>query len=205
MNLPNKLTVLRLILVPAIVIVMMVSDDLWADIVAIVLFTGASITDLLDGRIARRDGLITDFGKLLDPLADKFMVIGTCMMILYRAMLSGNRIFAVLFFWNTLILVFRELAVTSMRLMVAGSKKQPTGEKKDLAANMLGKTKTCVQIGCVLACLAEHMFYTNIPPLNFLLTWLPLSYLSTAGMILFTVWSGIVYIIGYSKYLDSAK
>ena len=74
MNLPNKLTVLRLCLVPVFVVIMMVSNAVWASVTGLLLFIIASLTDMLDGKIARKYNLITDFGKLMDPLADKLMV-----------------------------------------------------------------------------------------------------------------------------------
>ena len=72
MNLPNKLTVLRLLLVPVILVVMLLPYSIVNNLIALIVFAGASITDYFDGKIARRDNLITDFGKFLDPLADKF-------------------------------------------------------------------------------------------------------------------------------------
>lgn len=201
LNLPNKLTVLRLILVPIFVVVMMVSDALWASIVGLVLFVGASLTDMLDGKIARKHGLVTDFGKFLDPLADKFMVIGAQLVILYRAMTAQtpNVLFCNLFFWAVLLVIFRELAVTSIRLVVSGS------SGIVIAANMLGKIKTCTQIACVVCCIAEPLFYQNIAALNGMMKLLPLSVVTTALMLIFTLWSGINYIASYWKYLDPEK
>ena len=86
MNLPNKLTVLRLCLVPIFVVIMMVSDAVWASATGLVLFIVASLTDMLDGKIARKYNLVTDFGKFMDPLADKFMVIGAMFVILFRSL-----------------------------------------------------------------------------------------------------------------------
>ena len=201
LNLPNKLTVLRLILVPIFVVVMMVSDALWASITGLVLFIVASLTDMLDGKIARKHGLVTDFGKFLDPLADKFMVIGAMLVILYGTLTAEDPhpVFAPVFFWGVLIMIFRELAVTSMRLVVSGS------SGIVVAANMLGKIKTCTQIACVIACIAEPLFYENIAALSFLSDYLPLSILTTALMIVFTLWSGINYIASYWKYLSPEK
>ncbi len=201
LNLPNKLTVIRLILVPIFVVILMVSDALWASITGLVLFIGASLTDMLDGKLARKHGLVTDFGKFLDPLADKFMVIGALLVILYKSMATTprNDLFCMIFFWSVMIVIFRELAVTSIRLVVSGS------SGIVIAANMLGKIKTCVQIACVIACIAEPMFYRNIAPLNFLMDYLPLSFLTAAGMLVFTLWSGINYIVSYWKYMDPEK
>ena len=88
MNLPNRLTVLRLIMVPVFIAVMVLPDSvvpaLMTGIIGAFLFITAAVTDMLDGKIARKYGLITDFGKLMDPLADKFMVIGALTVIVYR-------------------------------------------------------------------------------------------------------------------------
>ena len=201
LNLPNKLTVLRLILVPIFVVIMMVSDAIWASVAGLVLFIVASLTDMLDGKIARKYNLVTDFGKFLDPLADKFMVIGAMLVILYRANAreNPNVLFANIFFWAVLVVIFRELAVTSMRLVVSGS------SGIVVAANMLGKIKTCTQIACVICCIAEPIFYENITALNGMMNILPASIVTTALMIIFTLWSGINYIVSYWKYLDPEK
>ena len=201
MNLPNKLTVLRLIMVPFFVVVLMLSNAVWASAIGLVLFIGASITDMLDGKIARKYGLVTDFGKFLDPLADKFMVIGAMMVILYRSMTATtpNKLFCTVFFWSVLVVIFRELAVTSIRLVVSGSKGIV------IAANQLGKIKTVTQIVCVCACIAEPYFYQYIKPIGFLGEYLPLSVATAAVMLFFTLWSGIHYIVSYWKYLDPEK
>ena len=197
MNLPNKLTVLRLILVPIFVVIMMVSDALWASAVGLVLFIVASLTDMLDGKIARKHNLVTDFGKFMDPLADKFMVIGAMFVILYRSLsLYSDELFSNVFFWAFMIVIFRELAVTSIRLVVSGS------SGIVIAANMLGKIKTCTQIACVICCIAEPVIYD-------LIGWgtysLPISLVTAALMLVFTLWSGINYIVSYWKYLDPEK
>ena len=197
MNLPNKLTVLRLILVPIFVVIMMVSNALWASAVGLVLFIVASLTDMLDGKIARKYNLVTDFGKFMDPLADKFMVIGAMFVILYRSLsLYSDELFSNVFFWAFMIVIFRELAVTSIRLVVSGS------SGIVIAANMLGKIKTCTQIACVICCIAEPVIYD-------LIGWgtysLPVSLVTAALMLVFTLWSGINYIVSYWKYLDPEK
>lgn len=201
MNLPNKLTAIRMIMVPVFVIVLMVSEAIWASIVGLVLFVVAAFTDMLDGKIARKNNLVTDFGKFLDPLADKFMVIGAMLVILYRTMtrVPLNELFSNIFFWAVMIVIFRELAVTSIRLVVSGS------QGIVIAANMLGKIKTCTQIACVICCIAEPLFYENIDALSFLMEYLPLSMLTSVLMLVFTLWSGIHYIASYWKYLDPEK
>lgn len=200
LNLPNKLTVLRMCMVPVFVVIMMVSNAVWANIVGLVLFVTASLTDMLDGKIARKNNLVTDFGKFMDPLADKFMVIGAMLVILYKAMTFGeSSLFNTLFFWAVLVVIFRELAVTSIRLVVSGS------SGIVVAANMLGKIKTCTQIACVVVCIAEPVLYANVPALAKLAWTLPASLVTTLLMLFFTLWSGINYIVSYWKYLDPEK
>ena len=197
MNLPNKLTVLRLCLVPVFVVIMMLSDAVWASATGLVLFIVASLTDMLDGKIARKYNLVTDFGKFMDPLADKFMVIGAMFVILFRSLsLYGDKIFANVFFWAFMIVIFRELAVTSIRLVVSGS------SGIVIAANMLGKIKTCTQIACVICCIAEPVIYELLGMETSLL---PVSLATAALMLIFTLWSGINYIVSYWKYLDPEK
>ena len=197
MNLPNKLTVLRLCLVPVFVVIMMVSSALWASAVGLALFIVASLTDMLDGKIARKYNLVTDFGKFMDPLADKFMVIGAMFVILYRSLsLYQDKLFSNVFFWAFMIVIFRELAVTSIRLVVSGS------SGIVIAANMLGKIKTCTQIACVICCIAEPVIYEL---LNVGTQHLYASLVTSALMLIFTLWSGINYIASYWKYLDPEK
>lgn len=201
MNLPNKLSMLRLIMVPIFMVVLAIPATvlpMWLSaVVGAVLFILASITDCLDGKIARKYNLITDFGKLIDPLADKFMVIGAMIMILYRA----DR-YELLFVLALTVVVFRELAVTAMRLI--------TASKSGVAvpANMLGKIKTVSQIVFVVAALIEPLIYA-IPYTLFqdaglwFLDMLPLTVLSAIVMTVFTIWSGVNYIVALWKYIET--
>ena len=203
MNLPNKLTMLRLCLVPVIMVLLLLPDSLvpWeiAYGVGVVIFAVTAFTDMLDGKIARARGLITNFGKFMDPVADKFMVIGTLMALLFRMLrpdLYGLRyksVFTVVFFVAVIAIIFRELAITSLRLVLVNS----TGTV--VAAKMLGKIKTVSQILCICALLIE-------PLLDKLITYLagdwalagvyPLSWGLVAVMLVFTLWSGFDYIKG---------
>ena len=202
MNLPNKLTVLRIILVPIFIVVMMlpaaVLSPLASGLIGVSLFIIASLTDMLDGKIARKYGLVTDFGKLMDPLADKFMVIGALTVIVYRY--ANVRAF---FIWALLLVIFRELAVTSLRLVASSS------GGVVVPANMLGKIKTVTQIVCVCTVVIEPMLYSISALAKFLPAWwvqnVPLTYLTGGLMMLFTVWSGINYFVGMWKYLDPQK
>ena len=202
MNLPNRLTVLRVAMVPLFMVVMVLPGtlvpELVTGIIGAFLFIFAAVTDMLDGKIARKYNLITDFGKLMDPLADKFMVIGALTVIVYR---YDN--LRPVFIWALLVVVFRELAVTSLRLVAS------TSGGVVVPANMLGKIKTVTQIVCVSAAIIEPMLY-EIPVLReWLPEWwihyVPLTYLSCGAMMLFTVWSGANYFRAMWKYLDPAK
>ena len=134
MNLPNKLTLLRIILVPAVIAAILI-DFPFHFLVAGILFGVAAITDALDGRIARRDNLITDFGKFADPLADKILVISV-MVCFVKLNLCGAI--------PLIIIIFREFAVTSIRLVAAA-------KGKVIAANMWGKVKTVTQIIAIVS------------------------------------------------------
>ena len=129
MNLPNKLTLLRIILVPAVIAAILI-DFPYHFLIAGLLFGAAAITDALDGKIARRDNLITDFGKFADPLADKILVISV-MVCFVKLNLCGAI--------PLIIIIFREFTVTSIRLVAAA-------KGNVIAANMWGKVKTVTQI-----------------------------------------------------------
>ena len=207
MNLPNRLTVIRLCLVPVLLIVGMLPNSMIPHYISCficaALFIGTAVTDMLDGKIARRDGLITDFGKFLDPIADKFMVIGALFVLLYKF----NNLRLVLIF-TLIIVVFRELAVTSMRLVVS------TGEGIVVAANILGKVKTVSQIVAVSTTFLEPVVQFIVKRIYGLATdteplWrtdiVPLTWASIAFSLVMTVWSGVDYIKSYWKYLDPEK
>lgn len=190
LNLPNKLTVLRMILVPIFMIVLLLPvEGGWPSIVGCALFILTSLTDMLDGQIARRCNMITDFGKFLDPLADKFLIFGAMLAILCKY----DEIRGV-FVWVAAIVILRELAVTSLR-MIANQKAGVV-----VAANWLGKIKTVTQmIAVVVILLEELVFPAAIAELH-----IP-AYVMMAVMTLFTVWSGLNYLKAMWPYLDPEK
>ena len=196
MNLPNRLTILRMILIPfcmiAIIYPLFPGDVIWR-IVAAALFGLTSLTDMLDGKIARKYNLITDFGKFLDPLADKLLIIGTMLAILVRY--SDNQLFCWIFVWALLIVILREIAVTSLRMIAS----QKAGAV--VAAGWLGKVKTVLQMICMLTCLLEGL----IPALTSIDTHMILSYITTAAMTFMTLWSGLDYFKAFLPYLDPEK
>jgi CDP-diacylglycerol--glycerol-3-phosphate 3-phosphatidyltransferase len=139
LNLPNVLTVLRIMLVPVLVAAL-VGNTPEGDVLAAVVFALASLTDFVDGYLARARGSVTTFGKLMDPLADKLLIVAALL-----ALVSLDRLPA----WVAMVIIARELAVTVLRLgaVQAGVV---------IAANMFGKVKTCLQIAAVLAVIAVH-------------------------------------------------
>ena len=148
MNLPNKLTLWRIILVPFFVAALLIPFPLHT-IVALVLFIAASITDMLDGRIARKRNLITDFGKFADPLADKIVVLAALLCFVQNGWCDCIAV---------IIVLFREFTVTSIRLIAAAK-----GEV--IAANIWGKVKTVTQMVAIITILVFRAAYDIIVPL----------------------------------------
>lgn len=192
MNLPNKLTVLRLCLVPVIIVELLLPVNTVTNILGALIFLATALTDMLDGKIARAQGLVTDFGKFLDPLADKFMCISAMMCIMYRS--HNVELIFNMFMVLVMVTVFRELAVASIRLIAAKN------ANIVVAANMLGKIKTVSQIVCIMAALIEPVL-AKVSFLS-LFGYYPITVISSLITLVMTVWSGVVYIKTYWKYLD---
>lgn len=208
MNLPNKLTVLRLIMVPIFMVVMLLpvfidfhneTVNTVLNIVGVLLFIIASLTDMLDGKIARKHNLVTDFGKFMDPLADKFMVIGAMLCIFYSNSVAGNKAVATLYFITLVVVIFRELAVTSIRLVANSS------SGVVIAANWMGKVKTVTQIIAVCSAIIEPMLWSLFGVGGFVETFPPIAFTTTVVTIYLTIHSGLNYIVGAWKYLDPEK
>lgn len=172
MNLPNKLTIARIILVPLLLIMLYnISDKLVMSILSAVLFLVISLTDLLDGYIARKYNLITDFGKFLDPLADKILVISTMITFIDMEYIHSLAV---------IIIIIREFLVTSLRLVAAS-------DNLVIAASKLGKLKTVTQMTVltVLFFTPQLKAFTTFP-INEILVW---------TMVAVTVISGMDYLI----------
>ena len=187
MNLPNKLTLGRIILVPLMVAALLI-DFPFNNLVALIIFAAASITDLLDGKIARKQNLVTDFGKFADPLADKILVLATLLCFVQNGYCDCVAV---------IIVLFREFSVTSIRLIAASS-----GEV--IAANIWGKAKTVSQMIAVIAILVMQ-FILNLANDTNLISAQAESIMSSAfgiaGEVLvwistvFAVISGVIYIV----------
>lgn len=213
MNLPNKLSLIRLAMVPVILLVGMFTPQYSTSgpsiafyistVICAALFIAASITDMLDGKIARRDGLVTDFGKFIDPIADKFMVIGALFVLLFK--FKNLEIIMII---SLIIVVFRELAITSIRLVASKS------SNVVLAASMVGKVKTVTQIIAISTVFLEPVvqWITKLiteaivgGPVVWRYDILPLSWITIVLSLVMTLWSGISYLRSYWKYLDPEK
>ena len=183
MNLPNQLTVLRIIMIPIFILVLVLPIDLGTltvgttqlentHLIAAILFAAASITDWLDGKIARSRGLVTNFGKFADPLADKMLVMTAFIMLVELDKAPG---------WVVSIIVCRELAVTGLRLLLV----EQSGEV--MAAAWPGKIKTATQMVAII-----FLFLNNIP---FSMIGLSIDQIMLYLCLIFTIYSGVDYFI----------
>ena len=194
MNLPNTLSLIRVALVPAFVATLILMRDLgiWGIIVPTVIYIVTALTDMLDGMIARKYNLVTDFGKFIDPLADKFMVISSMIAILVRMLLEGSDVLALVFVWVVLLILRRELGVTSLRLVVASN------SGIVVAASIFGKIKTISQMVGTVVIIVE-------PLIPFFSENRILSYVFMLVMAFTTVFSGLDYLRAYLPHIDSNK
>ena len=176
MNLPNRLTLARVIAIPAIVALMMIGGRV-CGLTAAVLFVAASLTDYLDGHIARSRGLVTDFGKFMDPIADKLLVTAVMIMMVERALMPG---------WVLVVFVAREFIVSGLRLVAAG-------KGRVLAAGKLGKLKTATQIVAIVAVLLNNYPFSTFG--------FPMADILMILAAILTLWSGVDYILKCRHFL----
>ena len=196
LNVPNTLSLIRCLLVPVFVATLLFMKDIpiWGYVVPAIVYILTGLTDMLDGKIARKYNLVTDFGKFIDPLADKFMVLSSMIAILVWMLLRGEIMLALIFVWVVLIILLRELGVTSLRLVVAGK------SGIVVAASMLGKIKTVSQMVGTVVLIVEPMFVLPIFTEQHVL-----SYAFMAIMAFTTLFSGLDYLKAYLPYIDSNK
>lgn len=195
MNLPNKLTLLRIILVPFFVAALLLPAIPHHYLIALIIFAAASITDMLDGKIARKYNMVTDFGKFADPLADKILVISAFACFIELDIV--NAVFIIL-------VLFREFTVTSIRLVAAEN-------GKVVAANIWGKAKTVSQMAAIIVVLINgyiaQLSAMGVFALNANATGImnivnqSLLWISAA----LTVISGIIYIKDNFGFIKNAK
>jgi CDP-diacylglycerol---glycerol-3-phosphate 3-phosphatidyltransferase len=154
MNLPNQLTILRIILA-FVCIYLIWFNTLQTIIAALIIFSIAAITDYLDGQIARRKNLITNLGKLLDPIADKILIIGVFLAFLELDLIS---------LWVVIVIVSREFIITSLRLVALK-------QNKVLAAEFHGKHKMISQVAAIIIILIIIILH-NIYTQHIIVNWL---------------------------------
>ena len=189
MNLPNKLTMIRILMIPLFVVCFYLPSSWvigtlngvnmqWNYFIAAVIFLLAYVTDTLDGRIARARGLVTDFGKLMDPTADKLLSSAALiMMCKFEVMSFGNFLMPVFAF----VIIAREIFISGIRQLAAG-------KGIVIAAKAIGKAKTTLQFIAVFVTLMCGPLFRAIG--------VPIDFALICAAVVLTIWSGIDYTIG---------
>ena len=178
MNLPNKLTIARIALIPVLVILMYVEGPV-AQYAAAAVFALASFTDFLDGHIARSQGIVTDLGKFLDPIADKLLVLSCYIMLVWQGLLPA---------FVVILILARELCVDGLRLIAVT-------KGKVIAAGKLGKLKTVSQIVLALwLLLLRRPIGGDV-----------IGYILLGWVVIITLWSGVDYFVKNGSVLVDEK
>lgn len=167
MNWPNRLSLLRVGLVPLIVLMIIIGAS-WSYGVALALFLVGGLTDWADGWMARRYRIVTNFGKFMDPVADKLLVLSAMISLCGQGLIPS---------WACVVVLFRELAVDGLRLVAME-------QGRVIAAGKLGKIKTCTQMAMLVAYLLSAIGWLRVPALNWTLL---------AVAMAMTLWSGVDY------------
>ena len=174
MNTANKLTILRVVMIPAFLLVLYLNVP-YANYWALAIFAAASITDTLDGYIARHYNQITDFGKFMDPLADKCLVTAAMLWCVEVGQMPA---------WALLIVIIREFAVSGLRMVAAD-------KGRVIAAGWSGKVKTAATMVCIILMLLP------LPAI--------VSEICTAVIVLTTIYSGVEYFMKNADILAEAR
>ena len=182
MNLPNKLTLVRIAMIPVFVVLASISN-IWCQVAALIIFGAACFTDYLDGNIARKNNLVTNFGKFADPIADKLLITSA-----YVVLVGQGRMPA----WVCIVFLAREFIISGFRLVASGA-------GKVIAAALLGKIKTVTQmISAILLILLVP--FRDVEPLmgDFGVT---LANIAMYVAMVMTVWSGADYLYKGREFL----
>jgi len=191
-NLPNKITLARIFLVPVVMFFLLVRFNLGqfqfgqgvitvSEIIAALIFILAAVTDGLDRYIARKRKLVTNLGKLLDPLADKLLISAALISLVEMQRLDA---------WVAIVIISREFAVTGLRMIAAA-------EGQVIAASPWGKLKTIVQIVAIVALMINNFPFSSFAfPFAGIITW---------AAVIITVWSGVDYFIKNWKVIRFSK
>lgn len=186
MNLPNKITLCRIILIPFMMIVPLfgIKSTLFGinvgNLISLAIFLIASFTDYLDGHIARKNNLVTNFGKFLDPIADKLLVLTALIMFVETGKLPA---------WIPVVIAAREFMVSGIRMLAAG-------EGNVIAASMLGKIKTVSQMIAISLAFVDNNPFMAFTSKCLCIPELVLNILMSVTMlvsVIATIWSGIDY------------
>ena len=180
MNWPNRLSLIRIGCVPVITLLMVLDNMVWTRYAALFLFIAAAITDFIDGWMARKYSLVTNFGKFIDPVADKMLMLSTMIMLSWHSLLPA---------WMVVAILFRELAVDGLRMVAVE-------QGRVIAAGKLGKIKTVCQITMVITHLVA---YAHFPLLEILAGWLMLP--TQLAVLAMTLWSGVDYFVRNKEVL----
>lgn len=221
MNLPNKLTMLRIILVPIFIILLSIPSSVYekttvtdngyygttttttvspakavVGVIALVIFVVAAITDTLDGRISRKQGIVTKFGKIMDPLADKLLVSAGFIMLTGLGIVPAG---------ITAVIVFRDFFVTALRTFGADN-------QKDVAAGLSGKIKTLFQMLAITSGLLQYVIDPSLGMFAFITESTLMSTfglivnvvmsLTLAGALVATIWSFVDYFLRFKDDID---
>jgi CDP-diacylglycerol--glycerol-3-phosphate 3-phosphatidyltransferase len=174
---PNTLTLFRIVSVPVIVLLLLAPNRFTA-LLAGLIFSAAAITDYFDGYLARRYGLVSNLGKVMDPVADKLLVSSSLIMLSALGWMPA---------WIACIIIGREIAVTGLRNIIAQN-------KMDVSASSLGKYKTGFQIAAIIPLMFHYpAFGFDFKAVGMFFLW---------GALLFTVWSGADYFLRFRKLLS---
>ena len=179
MNLPNKLTIMRVLLIPFFVFFMLTPDIAYGNYIAVAIFIVASLTDMLDGKIARKYNLVTNFGKFMDPLADKLLVCSAMICLIQTGQLAS---------WIVIVIIAREFIISGFRLVASDN-------GIVIAASYWGKFKTTFQMLMVI------VLILNIPNSFFRILGVILTYIA----LILTVVSLIDYIAKNKEVLKEQK
>ena len=190
MNTPNKLSLLRVALIPVLVVCMYLPG--WPMVlVSAAVFGAAAYTDYLDGHIARRDHIVTDFGKFIDPVADKLLNLSAMIMLTHCGLLPH---------WAVIVILARELAVDGLRMVAVG-------QGRVIAAGKLGKIKTVSQMVLILfLMIAGRMALVLFPADGAIVSVVnAIGWVITAWVVVITVWSGVDYFQKNFDVIRNAK
>lgn len=198
MNLPNKLTLARMIATPVFMAMMMFSTIPYNYTISLIIFILASFTDYLDGKIARKYRLITNFGKFSDPIADKML---TTAALLGFMIIMPNRSFTIQVTIFVFITLFREFTVASVRLVAAAS-----NSRKVIAANIWGKLKTVSQMVSIILGLLAYSVKELVTGCDTVSHILLIAFIVTGWIsVAFTIISGVIYLYESKELIDFTK